>query len=46
VHCNTNAPPHTYHCDWQGKSDYGVPQAGTAIVRTDGDRIWIADPGL
>jgi hypothetical protein len=45
IRCNDNAPPHTYHCDWTATSDYGAHLYGTAIMKTDGKRIWVEDPG-
>ena len=45
VRCSSNAPPHSYRCDRERGSDVLPDDGGIAIVKTHGDRIWIADPG-
>jgi hypothetical protein len=45
VTCNRNAPPHEYQCDFTRTSDYGVRISDTAWLKSDGDRIWVTDPG-
>jgi hypothetical protein len=45
VTCNRNAPPHEYQRDFTRTSDYGVRISDTAWLKSDGDRIWVTDPG-